>query len=293
MSGNSGENEAPQSAVLLISCPDRSGLVAAVTTFMAERGGNILDLEQHAEESSNSFFMRLEWDLRGFAPSLEDIAREFEPVAERFSMKWELRRRDQLARIALFVTKAPHCLVELLARHQAGEWAADIPLIVSNREDLRGVAERFRIPFHHLPVVAGNKPAQEEAARALMESHRIDLIVFARYMQIVTGGFIRHFPNRIINIHHSFLPAFPGARPYHQAHERGVKVIGATSHYVTEDLDAGPIIVQDVARISHRDSVEDLIRKGRDIEKLVLARAVTAHLEHRVLVYGNRTIVFQ
>ncbi len=293
MSENSGDSTALRSAVLLVSCPDRSGIVAAVTTFMAERGGNILDLEQHAEESSQTFFMRLEWDLRGFVYSLSDVARAFEPIARRFGMTWELRRRDQRARVAIFVTKASHCLVELLARHQAGEWAADIPLIVSNREDLRGVAERFRVPFHHLPVVAGNKPAQEEAARALMQEHQIDLIVFARYMQIVTGGFIRHFPNRIINIHHSFLPAFPGARPYHQAHERGVKVIGATSHYVTEDLDAGPIIVQDVARISHRDSVDDLIRKGRDIEKIVLARAVTAHLEHRVLVHGNRTIVFQ
>lgn len=283
----------PQSAVLLVSCVDRPGIVAAVTAFFASHNGNILDLEQHSDDESHAFFMRLEWDLRGFVPTLEEVARGFEPIAKQFGMQWRLCRRDARSRVAIFVTREPHCLVELLARQRAGEWPAEIPLVISNREDLRGVAERFGVPFHCLPVSPENKAAQERAAKTLLKEHRIDLVVLARYMQIVTGDFIRDYPNRIINIHHSFLPAFPGARPYRQAHTRGVKVIGATSHYVTEDLDAGPIIEQDIARISHRDSVDDLIRKGRDIEKIVLARAVTAHLEHRVLVHDNRTIVFQ
>lgn len=282
-----------QAAVLLISCPDQPGIVAAVTAFIAQHGGNIIDLEQHSDEESRAFFMRLEWDRRAFDLALDDIPAAFAPVAARFGMTWEVRRRDLRPRIALFVTREPHCLIELLARQQGGEWNADIPLVISNRDELRGVTERFGVPFHHLPVDPANKPAQEAKALALLAEHRIDLVVLARYMQVVTGGFIRHYPNRMINIHHSFLPAFPGARPYHQAYARGVKVIGATSHYVTEELDAGPIIAQDIARVSHRDSVEDLIRKGRDVEKLVLARAVAAHLEHRVLVYGNRTIVFQ
>jgi len=282
-----------QAAVLLISCPDQPGIVAAVTAFIAQHGGNIIDLEQHSDEESRAFFMRLEWDRRAFDLALDDIPTAFAPVAARFGMTWEVRRRDLRPRIALFVTREPHCLIELLARQQGGEWNADIPLVISNRDELRGVTERFGVPFHHLPVDPANKPAQEAKALALLAEHRIDLVVLARYMQVVTGGFIRHYSNRMINIHHSFLPAFPGARPYHQAYARGVKVIGATSHYVTEELDAGPIIAQDIARVSHRDSVEDLIRKGRDVEKLVLARAVAAHLEHRVLVYGNRTIVFQ
>lgn len=284
---------APPSAVLLVSCHDQPGIVAAVTQFIAQHRGNILDLEQHSDEESCAFFMRLEWDLRTFDLALEDIPRAFAPVAERFQMTWRLRRRDERARIALLVTREPHCLVELLSRERAGEWCAEIPLVISNREHLRGVVERHGVPFHYLPVTPETKPAQEAAVRALLQQHDITLIVLARYMQVVSGDFIRHYPNQIINIHHSFLPAFPGARPYRQAHTRGVKIIGATSHYVTEDLDAGPIIEQDVTRVSHRDSVDDLIRKGRDIEKLVLARAVAAHLENRVLPYGNRTIVFQ
>ncbi len=282
-----------QAAVLLISCPDRPGIVAAVTAFVAQHGGNILDLEQHSDEESRSFFMRLEWDRRAFDLALDDIPAAFAPVASRFDMTWEVRRRDFRPRIALFVTREPHCLVELLARHQAGEWSAEIPIVISNRDELRGIADRFGVPYRHLPVEPAGKPAQEAAALALLAEHRINLVVLARYMQVVSGAFIRQYPNRIINIHHSFLPAFPGARPYHQAFARGVKVIGATSHYVTEELDAGPIIAQDVVRVSHRDAVEDLVRKGRDVEKLVLARAVAAHLEHRVLVCGNRTIVFQ
>lgn len=282
-----------QAAVLLISCPDQPGIVAAVTAFIAQHGGNILDLEQHSDEASRSFLMRLEWDRRAFALGLDDIPAAFAEIAGRFHMTWEVRRCDVQSRIALFVTREPHCLVELLARQQAGEWNAVIPLVVSNREDLRDVAERFGVPFHHLPVDPADKPAQEAKALALLAEHHVDLVVLARYMQVLSGDFIRHFPSRVINIHHSFLPAFPGARPYHQAYARGVKVIGATSHYVTEELDAGPIIAQDVVRVSHRDAVEDLVRKGRDVEKLVLARAVAAHLEHRVLVCGNRTIVFQ
>ena len=282
-----------QAAVLLISCPDQPGIVAAVTAFIARYGGNILDLEQHSDEASRSFFMRLEWDRRAFALGLDEIPAAFSEIAARFQMAWEVRRCAQRARMAIFATREPHCLVELLARQQAGEWNADIPLIVSNRDDLRGLAERFGAPFHCLPVEPGAQPAQEARALALLAEHRVDLVVLARSMQVLSGEFVRRCPNRIINIHPSFLPAFPGARPYHQAHARGVKVIGATSHYVTEELDAGPIIAQDVVRVSHRDAVEDLIRKGRDVEKLVLARAVAAHLEHRVVVCGNRTIVFQ
>lgn len=282
----------PSSAVLLISCPDRQGIVAAVTAFIAEHHGNILDLEQHVDEEHAAFFMRVEWDLATFDVPGEDFARRFEPVAERFRMTWTLRRRERRARMAIFVTKEAHCLYDLLARQRSGEWQADVALIVSNHETLRAQVEPFGVPFHVFPITRETKAEQEASEIALLEQERVDTVVLARYMQIVGAAFVARFPHRIINIHHSFLPAFAGARPYHAAHERGVKIIGATSHYVTEQLDQGPIIEQDVVRVSHKDSVEDMVRKGRDIEKLVLARAVTAHLEHRVLVYGNRTVVF-
>jgi formyltetrahydrofolate deformylase len=280
------------SAVLLISCPDRQGIVAAVTAFIAEHRGNILDLEQHVDPGRSAFFMRLEWDLASFDVRPAEFASRFEPVAQRFRMSWEVRRRDRRPRLAVFVTKEPHCLYDLLARQRSGEWAADLALIVSNHETLRPQAAQFGVPFHVFPMTKENKVEQEQRELALLQEHEIDTVVLARYMQIIGPAFIERFPNRIINIHHSFLPAFAGAKPYHAAHERGVKIIGATSHYVTEQLDQGPIIEQDVVRVTHKDTVDDLVRKGRDIEKLVLARAVTAHLEHRVLVYGNRTVVF-
>jgi formyltetrahydrofolate deformylase len=280
-------------AILLISCPDRCGIVAAVTTFLHENDGNIIDLEQHVDSEVGVFFMRAEWDLDGFRIPLEDFPRAFQAVEDAFKMKWQLHTSQRRQRIVLFVTREFHCLYDLLTRAESGEWNAEIPLIVSNREDLRSAAVRFGIPYHVFPITPDNKFQQEEAEMELLERHRIDLIVLARYMQIVSGRFIDRFPQRIINIHPSFLPAFAGARPYHAAYERGVKIIGATSHYVTENLDEGPIIEQDIIRVSHRESAEELVRRGKDVEKIVLARAVTAHLEHRVLVFNSRTVVFR
>ena len=280
------------SLILLIACPDRRGIVAAVTRFLSGHGGNILDLEQHTDPAAGVFFMRAEFERAGFAVTREQFPAAFAPVARRLQMQWSLHARSDRARVALFVTRESHCLFDLLARHAAGEWNADIPLIVGNQPDLEPVARRFGIPFHLVPITKDNKAAQERKELALLKRHHIDTVVLARYMQIVSGEFLAHYPNRVINIHHSFLPSFMGARPYHAAHERGVKIIGATSHYATAELDHGPIIEQDVIRVSHREAVEDFIRKGKDVEKVVLARAVAAHLEHRVIVYRNRTVVF-
>ena len=285
-------NTTPGHAVLLIACPDRQGIVAAVTAFIASHRGNILDLEQHVDAEHATFLMRVEWALDGFALAPENFAPAFSPLAATFAMTWELRLTTHRPRLALWVSREPHCLYDLLARHRSGEWNADVALVLSNHETLRPLAEQFGLPFHVFPVTPATKTATETAELALMREQRVELIVLARYMQIVGPTLISAYPNRIINIHHSFLPAFPGARPYHSAHERGVKIIGATSHYVTEELDRGPIVEQDVTRVSHKDTVTDLIRKGRDLEKVVLARAVTAHVEHRVLVVGNRTVVF-
>ncbi len=279
-------------AVLLISCPDRQGIVAAVTDFIFQRHGNVLDLDQHVDREAGVFLMRVAWQCQPAMLDPEVFAHEFATIARRFSMTWELRDPQQRAQVALFVTRESHCLFDLLARHQAGEWWADIPLVIGNRDDLRDVVEKFGISFHFFPITPATKAAQEQAEIDLLKAYRIDTIILARYMQILSDDFIRCFPNRILNIHHSFLPAFPGARPYHAAHARGVKIIGATCHYATADLDEGPIIDQDVIRVSHRDDVNDFIRKGKDAEKIVLARAVAAHLEHRVIVYGNRTVVF-
>ena len=281
-----------RSAILLISCPDQRGIVAAVTTFLAKHRGNILDLEQHTDAAEGVFFMRVEWDLAGFGVSVAAFAKAFGPVASRFDMTWELRPSSRPSRMAIFVTREAHCLYDILARHQSGEWNVEIPLIVSNRADLMYVAAQFKIPFHVIPITPENRLEQERDTLALLRKHRVDTVVLARYMQILSASFVAKLPHRIINIHHSFLPSFAGAKPYHAAHERGVKIIGATSHYVTEDLDKGPIIEQDIVRVSHRDSVEACIRKGKDVEKIVLSRAITAHLEHRVLVYKNRTVVF-
>lgn len=281
------------SATLLMSCPDQKGLVAAVTQFIFQHGGNILHLDQHVDAEAGVFFMRVEWDMAAFGLNRDEVAQAFGlNVGKRFSMDWTLRFSDQVPRMALFVSKQSHCLYDLLGRWQSGDWNVEIPLIVSNHRALKPVADSFGIPFFTFDINAANKAEQEKAQIALVNEHRADLVVLARYMQILTGRFISEFPNRIINIHHSFLPAFAGAKPYHAASARGVKLIGATSHYVTEDLDAGPIIAQDVLPVNHKDSVADLVRKGQDVEKLVLAQAVWNHLNNRVLVYNNKTVVF-
>lgn len=285
-------SDLPLSAILLISCPDRRGLVATVTDFIFRRSGNILHLDQHVDQEANIFFMRVEWDLTGFTLDKDKIAEAFRPLAEEFGMQWALHFSDKVPRMAVFVSKQAHCLYDILSRYQSGDWRVQIPLIISNHRDLEPVAKSFNIPFHVFPMTPENKVQQEKTQLSLLKGHQIDLVVLARYMQIVSPDFINHYPNRIINIHHSFLPAFAGAKPYHSAYARGVKLIGATSHYVTADLDAGPIIEQDVLRVNHKDSIKDLIRKGQDVEKLVLAQAIWHHLQHRVLVYNNKTVVF-
>ena len=283
-----------KSAILLIHCPDQKGIVISITEFIFKNGGNILYLDQHVDTERQVFFMRIEWDLHDFVIAEGKIGEYFETlVAKRFSMNWRLHFSDEVPRMALFVSKLPHCFYDILARYEAGEWQVEIPLIISNHTDMQTAAERLGIDYVHLPVTRENRAEQERKQLELLLQYRIDFIVLARYMQILNDGLIGNYPDRIINIHHSFLPAFPGARPYHSAHARGVKIIGATSHYATAELDAGPIIDQDVVRVSHEDSVEDMIRKGRDLEKMVLARAVWHHLHHNILVYENRTIVFE
>ena len=286
-------NDPSQNAILLIHCPDQHGLVAAISRFVSGNGGNIVDLDQHVDTEQGVFFMRLEWELASFTLPAAEIGPRFAAeVAKPLGITWRLHFSDERPRMAILVSRLSHCLYDLLARWHAGDLPVEIPLIVSNHETLRPVAERFGIDFHHTPVTPENKPEQEARQLALLADYGIEFAVLARYMQIVSGAFIAHYPERLINIHHSFLPAFAGARPYHAAHARGVKVIGATSHYVTEELDAGPIIAQDVVHVSHRDSVDDLIHKGRDLEQLVLARAVWHHVQRKTLVYGNRTVVF-
>ncbi|MGB0153765.1 MAG: formyltetrahydrofolate deformylase [Verrucomicrobiales bacterium] len=279
-------------AILLVSCPDQPGIVAAVSAFLYENQGNIVDVDQHVDSEYGVFLMRVEWETNGFAVARDEIGSAIAPLAEKFSMDWSLYFSDIVPRAALFVTRDNHCLYDLLSRHESGELRMEIPLIVSNREDLRPAAERFGIPFHHIPITKETKAEQEEKEIALLHEHQIDLVVLARYMQILSPKMTEAFPNRIINIHHSFLPAFPGAKPYHSAHARGVKLVGATSHYVTEDLDEGPIIFQGVTPVSHSDSVADFVRKGRALEQSVLSRAVWLHLKRRTLVHGNRTVVF-
>jgi len=274
-------------------CPDRSGLVAAVTQFLAEHGANIIDLDQHVDRAEGVFFMRVHWELDGFALSETAFTEAFtQTLAQPFTIAWQLHYDPRPLRMAIFVSKMSHCLYDLLSRWQSGEWQINIPLIISNHESLRPVAEQFGLPLHCFAITPETKAEQEAREIELLEKHEVDLVVLARYMQIISPQLISAFPQRIINIHHSFLPAFAGAKPYHAAHARGVKIIGASSHYVTEDLDAGPIIEQDVTRITHRDSVGELVRKGQDLEKLVLARGIWAHLQRQTLVYRNRTIVF-
>ena len=285
-------SQSAASAVLLISAPDQRGLVARITDFVFRHNGNILHSDEHIDEVAGLFLMRVEWVLEGFALSRQEIRPSFEPLARELRLTWELRFSDDLPKTAIMVSKFDHCLYDILYRHRTGELRADIRVIISNHPDLRPLAEQAGIDFRVFPVKPETKAAQEEAVLQELGARGIEFIILARYMQILTDNFVRQRPNRIINIHHSFLPAFIGAQPYHQAHRRGVKIIGATSHYASTELDAGPIIEQDVARVSHRDSVEDLIMKGRDIERVVLARAVRLHLENRVLVYGNKTVVF-
>jgi formyltetrahydrofolate deformylase len=280
------------SAILLISCPDRKGEVATIADFIYRHNGNILHADEHGDEESGLFLMRVEFDPKDFDIDLADFGRHFSPLAEGFAMKWRLAQSSQRQRMMILVSKYDHCLVDLLYRHKSGELACEIPLIVSNHFDNQAIADFYHIPYAVVPVAKDNKCAAEATIHGLIEKHRPDFIVLARYMQILSNDFVNRYPQRIINIHHSFLPAFVGARPYHQAFERGVKIIGATSHYVTEVLDDGPIIEQDVVRVSHRDTVEDLVRKGRDLEKVVLSRAVRWHVENRVLLYGNKTVVF-
>jgi formyltetrahydrofolate deformylase len=283
----------PPSAILLIHCPDRTGLVASVTEFIHKNDGNILHLEQHVDTSRQVFFMRIEWDLTNFTIPADKIGEFFQVlIAERFAMQWKLYVTKDTPRMALFVSRLPHCLYDILSRYHSGEWQVEIPLIVSNHPALEPIAQRFDIDYHIFPITKANKAEQEQKELALLQEYRIDVVALARYMQILSPEFITHYPNRIINIHHSFLPAFPGARPYHSAHERGVKIIGATSHYVTSELDAGPIIEQDVVRVSHKDTIDDMVRKGRDLEKVVLSRAIWYHLQRKILVYDNRTIIF-
>lgn len=282
-----------ESATLLIHCPDRKGLVASVTEFLFRSRGNILDLAQHVDPQNSMFFMRVEWDLADFTIPREEIGHRFhEEVAGRFDMEWKLFFSDEVPRMAVFVSRLPHCLYDILARCESDEWRVDLPLIISNHEDLRPVAQHFDVEYRYIPVSPETKARAEEEQLALLEEYDIDFIVLARYMQILTEDFVDRLSERILNIHHSFLPAFPGARPYERAHERGVKIIGATSHYVIPELDAGPIIEQDVVKVGHDHTVEDLIRKGRDLEKVVLARAIWLHLQRKILVYRNRTVIF-
>jgi formyltetrahydrofolate deformylase len=282
----------PATATLLVSCRDRTGLVAALSRFVFENEGNILDADQHADLETGLFFMRLVWNLDGFKLSRPEMHAALADLAARFDLEWELTYSDIRPRVAVLASKAPHCLYDLLLSWQLGELGGELVTVISNHDGLRPVAGHFGVRYEHVPVDPNNKAAAEAAHQKLFDELRVDLVVLARYMQILSPTFVARWPGRIINIHHSFLPAFVGAKPYHQARARGVKVIGATAHYVTADLDQGPIIEQDVTRVSHRDDVEALEQKGRELERQVLTRAVRAHLQRRVLVTGNKTIVF-
>ena len=282
-----------KTAKLLLHCPDKPGILAEVTDFITVNKGNIIYLDQYVDHVENIFFMRIEWELKDFLVPQEKIEDYFATLyAQKYEMNFRLYFSDTKPRMAIFVSKMSHCLFDLLARYTAGEWNVEIPLIISNHPDLQHVAERFGIPFHLFPSTKETKEEQEKKEMELLAKHKITFIVLARYMQVISEQMINAYPNRIINIHHSFLPAFVGAKPYHAAFERGVKIIGATSHYVTTELDAGPIIEQDVVRITHKDTVQDLVNKGKDLEKIVLSRAVQKHIERKVLAYKNKTVIF-
>ena len=282
-----------KTAKLLLHCPDKPGILAEVTDFITVNKGNIIYLDQYVDHVENIFFMRIEWELQDFLIPQEKIYDYFSTLyAQKYSMVFRLYFSDMKPRMALFVSKMSHCLFDILARYTAGEWFVDIPLIISNHPDLEPVAQRFGIPFHLFPITKENKQEQERRELELLAQQGVTFIVLASYMQVISEQMIEAYPNRIINIHHSFLPAFVGAKPYHAAFERGVKIIGATSHYVTTELDAGPIIEQDIVRITHKDSVQDLVSKGKDLEKIVLSRAVQKHIERKILVYKNKTVIF-
>ena len=282
-----------KTAKLLLHCPDKPGILAEVTDFITVNKGNIIYLDQYVDHVENIFFMRIEWELKDFLVPQEKIEDYFATLyAQKYEMNFRLYFSDTKPRMAIFVSKMSHCLFDLLARYTAGEWNVEIPLIISNHPDLQHVAERFGIPFHLFPITKETKEEQEKKEMELLAKHKITFIVLARYMQVISEQMINAYPNRIINIHHSFLPAFVGAKPYHAAFERGVKIIGATSHYVTTELDAGPIIEQDVVRITHKDTVQNLVNKGKDLEKIVLSRAVQKHIERKVLAYKNKTVIF-
>jgi len=281
-------------ATILIHCPDQKGIIATVTEFIHNNNGNIIELDQHVDHHEEVFFMRAKWDLNDFLIPREKIGDFFNTlIGERFQMKWHIYFDDQKVRMAIFISKLSHCVYDMLSRQRSGEWDVEIPMIISNHESLKYIADEFNLPFYYFPVTNKNKQEQEEQEIALLQKHDVNLIVLARYMQVISDSMIQRFPNRIINIHHSFLPAFPGAKPYHSAYERGVKLIGATSHYVTAELDAGPIIAQGVVPVTHKDSVDNMIRKGLDLEKIVLAKAVWAHIQRQTLVYDNKTIIFE
>lgn len=281
-----------KTATLLVCCPDRKGLVAALAQLLYGHGANILDADQHTDPVAGQFFQRIKFDMSELHTDRRSLETAISEVADRFSMSWRIADGSNRFRTAIFVSKYDHCLYDLLLRQRAGELSTEFAMIISNHEDLRPVAEQFGVPFHHLPITKETKPAQEREALALLKAESVDLVVLARYMQILSDDFLKAYDRKVINIHHSFLPAFMGSKPYHRAFERGVKLIGATAHYATADLDEGPIIEQDVVRCSHRDSVQDLVRKGRDLEKVVLGRAVRWHLDDRILVYDNKTVVF-
>ena len=280
-------------ATLLLSCPDQKGLVSEISNFISSNGGNITDLDEHVDPEEKVFFIRIAWDMIDFKIPSDKLNEVFISFASKFKADWKINFSNVKPKLAIFVSKYDHCFQEVLWRHQMGEFNADISVVISNHSDLESLADHYNIPFHYVPINKENKTEQEQKEIGLLRELQIDTIVLARYMQILSNEFVTEFPNRIINIHHSFLPAFIGGNPYKQAYERGVKIIGATSHIVTENLDEGPIIAQDIIHISHKDSTKDLIRKGRDLERLVLAKAIHYYLEHRVLVYGRKTVVFE
>jgi len=282
----------PQNYILLLSCPDRAGLVSRISQFIYERGGNILDLDEHVDPVEKIFFVRVLWSAEKYSISASELEDAFRPLAKEFDASWIIRLTARKTRIAIFVSRYDHCLLEILWRNSIGEFAIDLAIIISNHSDLALLAAQYGIPFHIFPITSDTKEKVELQELDLLEKSSIDTIVLARYMQVLSSQFVESYKNRIINIHHSFLPAFVGSNPYRQAYERGVKIIGATSHYVTEVLDEGPIIEQDIMRVSHKDTRNDLVRKGRDLERLVLAKALRLHAEHRILVNGKKTVVF-
>ena len=285
-------NNEQLTAILLLSCPDRIGLVSRISHFIFERGGNILDLDEHVDPEEKDFSIRVAWDMRNFSISRSELKEALIPLTKEFKATWDIKYLEHKANVAIFVSKYDHCLQEILWRNKMGEFQIEISLIISNHPDLESLADQYQIPFYLFPITKENKNDQEKKELKLLVEQNIETIILARYMQVLSSDFVKKYPNEIINIHHSFLPAFIGSNPYKQAYQRGVKIIGATSHYVTEELDEGPIIDQDIIRISHKDTLKDLIRKGRDLERLVLARALHYHFEHRVLVRGLRTIIF-